>query len=208
MPINMGIGRLGFDNLIFKRKFRWTFELYDICGGKKIPPHYVKLAARPNLTIEETEINYLHAKTWIPGKASWETITVTYYDVATNDIKPLYDWLASVYEFTNPVTLRMGSSRRDYAAKAFLFLYDGCGNEIEQWKLADVWPQAINFGELDYSSSEEATIELTLRYSQVEYKPICPAFNIDPCCTPCNLSSGSGVSGGRLPNTGSNVGLP
>jgi len=203
----MGIGRLGFNNLIFKRKFRWTFELYDICGGRRIPPHYVKLAARPNLTIEETEINYLHAKTWLPGKASWETMTVTYYDIATIDVKPLYDWLASVYEFTNPVTLRMGSTRRDYAAKSLLFLYDGCGQELERWRMSDVWPQAINFGELDYSSSEEATIELTLRYSEVEYTPLCPQFAIQPCCSPCNQSS-SGATGGKLPNTGSNVGLP
>jgi len=203
MPIPMGIGRLGFDNVIFKRKFRWTFEIRDICEGQTVPSHYVKLAARPNLSIEETEINHLNAKAWIPGKAAWETINVTYYDVATVDAKPLFDWLASVYDFTDSVNLRQASKRADYAGTGILMLYDGCGQELETWTLGDLVPTAINFGELDYSSSEECTIELTLRYSDVEYETHCPAFEIDPCCSPCNSA---GLNGGRLPDTGSNFG--
>lgn len=192
MAIPMGMGKLGFSNVVFKRKFRWSLEIRDICGGLVVPRDYVKLASRPNISIEETEINFLHGKTWIPGKGSWETITVTYFDVAnTTDNFPLYTWLASVYEFTNPVLLRMGSSRRDYAGTGLLTLYDGCGQELEIWELRDMWPTAINFGELDYSSSEEVTIELTLRYSQVSYQSLCPKFVPSACCTPCNGISAS-----------------
>ena len=54
--IPMGIGQLGFKNLTFKRKFRFTFELFDICGSQSVPKHYVKVASRPNLAIEETEV--------------------------------------------------------------------------------------------------------------------------------------------------------
>lgn len=217
MSIPMGMGKLGFNNVVFKRKFRWTFEVSDICGGLSVPKDYVKLASRPNISIEETEINHLHGKTWIPGKGAWETITVTYYDIAgTSDNFPLYTWLASVYEFTDPVSLRMGSSRRDYAGTGVLMLYDGCGEPVEEWIMRDVWPTAMNFGELDYSSSEEVTIELTLRYSSVSYKSLCPNFVPTSCCTPCNsiparansgaLGALGGARGGVLPNTGSNAG--
>lgn len=185
MAINMGIGNLGFSNTIFKRKFRYKFELFDICGGKSIPEHYVKTAARPNLAIEETEINFLNATSWIPGKARWETITVTYIDVATADIAPLYTWLASIYNFTNPVTLEMGSQRRDYTGTGVLTLYDGCGQLLERWTMRDMWPTGVNWGDLDYASSDTADIELTLRYSQVIYEPICPGFKIETCCSPC-----------------------
>ena len=111
--IPMGIGQLGFNNLVFKRKFRFTWELFDICGGLEVPKHFVKVASRPNLGIEETEINFLNAKTWIPGKAAWEQITVTYIDVATFEMAPLFNWLASVYNFTDPIQLEMGSQRQD-----------------------------------------------------------------------------------------------
>lgn len=181
----MGIGNLGFQNLIFKRKFRYTFELSNICGSATVPEHYVKMASRPSLAIEETEINFLNAKTWIPGKASWNTITVTYIDVATLDSQPLYNWLASVYDFTDPYNLSMGATRAQYAASASIKLYDGCGTALEEWVLTDVWPSEVNFGELDYASSEEATIELTLRYSNVSYNALCPKFTPQSCCTPC-----------------------
>lgn len=185
--IPMGIGNLGFKNLIFKRKFRYTFELFDICQGKQsVPRHYVKVAGRPSLSVEETEVNFLNAKTWIPGKASWETLTVTYIDVATIDAAPLFSWLASVYDFTDPINLRMGAHRNDYAATAVIKMWDGCGQLLESWTLSDVWPTAVNFGDLDYSSSEEATIELTLRYSSVKYVAECPGFQISPCCSGCN----------------------
>lgn len=186
--IPMGIGQLGFKNLVFKRKFRYTLELFDICGSQSVPKHYVKTAGRPNLSVEETEVNFLNAKTWIPGKASWESLTVTYIDVATADVAPLFNWLASVYNFTDPINLEMGATREDYTCTAILKLWDGCGSLMETWEMKDVWPTAINFGDLDYSSSEECTIELTLRYSDVKYTNECPGFQITPCCTGCGPS--------------------
>lgn len=186
----MGIGPLGFKNIVFKRKFRFTFTINNICGdaGKIIPEHFVKVASRPNLAIEETELNFLNAKTWIPGKAAWETITVTYIDVATLDNKPLFDWLASVYNFTDPIRLQMGGKRSDYSGTGVLKMWDGCGVLLETWVMDDLWPTSVNFGDLDYAASDEATIELTLRYSSVAYKAECPQFPITPCCTGCDTT--------------------
>jgi hypothetical protein len=181
----MGIGRLGFQNLVFKRKFRFTFELEDICNSNVVPKHFVKLAARPNLTVSETEINFLNAKSWIPGKAEWETLSVTYMDVADSTMAPLYQWMSSVYDFTNPVQLSQGSQANDYAARGIIKLFDGCGSLMELWVLQNVWPTNINFGDLSYADSEEATIELTLRYSDVSYFNICPGFSFQSCCTSC-----------------------
>lgn len=181
----MGLGRLR--NTTLKRKFRWTFVVNNICKGGSIPASFVKLASRPNLSVEETEINYLNAKTWIPGKGTWETITVTYYDVGESDMGPLFTWINSIYQI-GPNALReqkQSSNPKDYAATGILTLFDGCGNGVEKWTLFNLWPQAVNFGELDYSSSEEVTIELTLRYDSVEYQNCCGAFNLASCCTPC-----------------------
>lgn len=184
--IPMGLGKLRTANI--KRKYRWTFEVSGICGGKSIGRHYVKLAARPNLSIEEQEINYLNAKTWLPGKGTWESITVTYYDVGGVDSGPLFTWINSVYQISKgaQVTQKQSSNPRDYKAVGNLVLYDGCGNPMERWKLFGLWPQAVNFGELDMSSSEEVTIELTLRYDAVEYENCCGGMSISECCSGCN----------------------
>lgn len=204
----MGLGLLGGADVIFKRKFRWGLEI-NTCRGQ-VPEELVKLASRPNISIEETEINMKNAKTWIPGKASWETITVTYYDIVNGGapILNLYSWLATIYDFSDPNGIQgqlnmvdhKGNGQQGtgsgYAGKAVLRLYNGCGDELEKWEIKDAWPQAINFGDLDYSSSEEVTIELTLRYSDVSYTS-CQG-NPDPCaCTTCGTgATGSGASGG------------
>ena len=196
MPINMGMGRLGSNQIIHKRKFRWTFEVLrngvgdDGRVSRGVPASFVKVAARPNLNIEETEVNFLNAKRFLPGKGTWETVTVTYYDVAGDDVASnigLWDWLASVYDYTgagetfNP-NVRQSSKRECYSGTGVLLLYDGCGNALEKWSMIDCWPQSINFGDLDYSSSEEVTIEVTLRYSGVSYESYCDQNPRATCC--------------------------
>ena len=185
----MGIGVIGQPDMVFKRKFRWTFEVFGFCDNEKnvIPEHFVKIASRPNLSIEETEINHLNAKTWIPGKASWETVTITYIDVAHEEMQSLWNWLASTYDFTDPIHVNQGN-KRDWDATGVLSLYDGCGVVLETWQMQHMWPTAINFGDLDYSSSEEATIELTLRYSDVKYRSFCPDFTPQACCGGCGTT--------------------
>jgi hypothetical protein len=189
--IDMGLGQLGGPRVIHKRKFRWTFEVTQGPCGIKVPKDFVKVASRPNLSIEETEINFLNGKTWIPGKGTWETVTITYYDLAGDANIDLWSWLASVYDFTGggsggfPPNVKQGTARADYSGTCELILYDGCGEELEVWKLLDAWPQAINFGDLDYSNSEEATIEVTLRYGAVTYTNMCGGQPSGCCETTC-----------------------
>ena len=190
MPIAMGLGVIGGPNVLHKRKFRWTFSVARE-GRKNVPASFVKLAARPNLTVEETEINFLNGKKFIPGKGTWETITVTYYDVSTGgtDNVGLWEWLADVYDFTDSVNLKQSTRTSCYTGVGTCKMYDGCGYSLETWKLNDCWPQAVNFGELDYSSSEEATIEVTLRYASVDYKNDCGVQITTRCCG-CEGSTG------------------
>jgi hypothetical protein len=193
---NMGIGPLGtLPGLTLKRKFRWIFGVKEICiGGSKtgeIPESFVKTASRPNITFDEQEIHFLHGKMFIPGKATFETVTVTYYDVTLDGgdpLMPLYTWISSVYDFMSPdggiVNPRMGKNAfgdKGYGGTGLLTMLDGTGKALETWTMFDCWPQAVNFGELDYSSAEEATIELTLRYQFAKWQGFCNPAAIAPC---------------------------
>jgi hypothetical protein len=193
MAIPMGLGDFRTNpDIVFKRKYRWTFEITPVCKSTRaIPTYFVKLASRPSLTIEETEINYLNGKMFIPGKGTWETITVTFYDLADgrDGLSSLYSWLATTYDFTDPIMLKQSSKigsmgSEGYSAYGKLELYDGCGTAMERWNLSNMFPQAVNFGELDYSSSEEVTIEVTLRYSQAQYEMLCGG-SVEACCAGC-----------------------
>jgi hypothetical protein len=198
---NMGLGQLASGNVVFKRKYRWTMSLRPHCGNTSIPDYFVKVANRPQITIEETEINFLHGKFWIPGKATWEALTITYYDVSDqgNANNALFTWLATTYNFTDPVGLHQSTLRGQngvqsggYGCDGTLQLYDGCGIPLERWTLNGMWPQSINFGELDYSSSEECTIEVTTRYDTAQYEPLCGG-SFEICCSGC-LPDGANVA--------------
>jgi hypothetical protein len=62
-----------------------------------------------------------------------------------------------------------------YAALGTLTMLDGGGVPLEKWSLYDCWPQSVNFGDLDYSSNEESTLELTLRYQFAKWQNLCGA---------------------------------
>lgn len=183
----MGIGRLGDDSIIHKRKFRWTFEIQfggKLCGGF-VPASFVKTAARPEITIEETEINFLNEKLWIPGKAVWEPITITYYDVNSSENTQLLSWLASVYDFTDDTCRHMNAKRSEYSGIGTLKMLDGCGQPMEKWTYGDMWPTSIKFGDLDYAVSEVSEIEITLRYSKVKFTNLCGKQPVRCKCSHC-----------------------
>ena len=102
----MGIGNVGLPGVIFKRKFRWKFKI-DLpvnpnapAGTTRvIPEHFVKTAARPNLDIEEVQVDFLNSTTWFPGKARFQQMSVTYHDVDDNLMAPLYEWMVDLYDF-------------------------------------------------------------------------------------------------------------
>jgi hypothetical protein len=198
----MGLGPLGGEEIVFKRNYRWTFQIETPCGTD-IPEYLIKSVARPSLNIEATKLDFLHGIRYIPGKGEWQDINVTFLDVGNlgNNINGLYSWLATLYNFTDPVGLHQSSKRGrgknsgGYAGNAILRMYDGCGVTMEEWRIFDAWPTSINFGELAYDNSDVSTIELTLKYSQVEYIPYCGG-SFSPCCSGCSDTTGGTGAGG------------
>lgn len=180
---SMGIGRLGAPNVILTRQFRFEMSIITP-GGGVVPPSFVRTSGLPNISIEPYELNYLNEKTWVSGKPAWEPITATYINAAVPDLFPLFNWVSSIYNFTNNSRF-MGSKASDYQGNALIYLYDGCGQLLQSWQLGNVWPESINFGTLAYDSSDTVDVELTLRYSNVIFTSVCPAFSPTSVCTPC-----------------------
>lgn len=192
----MGIGLVGLGdpNVVINRQFRFTLEILSnsTACSFRIPPYFVKNVQFPQNTIENTTLDFLNSKLFLPGKLTWEPVTVTYIDVAGNlsgnaagSNAALYQWLVTIFNFTSPTKQYMATKRSDYTSTAVLSKWDGCGTLTSQWVLLDAWPESMNFGSGDYSSSETLDIELSLRYSQVSYTSYCPAFTLQNCCSSC-----------------------
>ena len=138
-----------------KRKFRWILEI----GG--LDAYVMKTAARPQATFEETVIDYVNAKRWISGKHTWNPIAVTLHDpINPSASQKTMDWMRRNYE---PLTGRMGYSSV-YKENITLKLLDPQGAVVELWDLEGAWAMDINWGDLDYASSDNAEISLSIRF--------------------------------------------
>jgi len=74
----------------------------------------------------------------------------------------IYDWLATVVDLTT-ANVNLPSS---YKQQAALTMVDTTGAATETWTMWNAWPKEVNWGDVDYTSTDIATIEATLRYDR------------------------------------------
>jgi len=216
IPGNMGLGDIAGSKTIFKRKFRWTLSFLVNCNGKSagtIPESFCKTASRPKLSIDETQVDFLNGRMFVPGKGVWQEMSVSYYDVTNAEIAPLWSWLNSVYQIfeqgADPSTMQkhMASRLGDYTGTGTLKLLDGCGSPVETWKLFNAWPKEIDFGELDMASSDLCEIKATFRFSDAGYVNHCLPSTPTTCCFGCNTALNIGNGGGTTSSGGTVNGI-
>ena len=133
-------------DVLIKRRFTWAFCAYDE-KTLLIPDVKVKVMARPNIEIEETEINFLANKPWIPGKKGWDKITVEFIDFPS--------------DFAEYIEKQIPNIRT-----VDLNLLDGRYMPIEKWRLTLGHPHKCMKEELQDCLTH---MNIEFRYDQVEY---------------------------------------
>jgi hypothetical protein len=164
MGWDYGDGALTDPKVCFKRKNRWLFKIPDVSaeGSPCLPPFK---GGRPGLTFKEMDAQHLNETIYFPSKPDWKPINLSLYDIKKNK-NPVIEWIKKVYDVSSEGSTWKPSASGFKINKCFLELYDGAGTAIEKWALENVWPNSIEFGDLDMSSSDVITIDLTLRYDR------------------------------------------
>lgn len=165
----------------FKRKFRWKFIIPSLSadGVFSLPP---SKSARPNLTFKTMEAPHLNETIFYPAKPDWKPVQLQLYDMLKYDeggnplSNPIFSWIMRAYDPLPDVCGQWNPSLGDTddqaampgfkAAYAFLELYDGCGVVMERWIFEHVWPESVDWGDLNYAESEVVMCDLTLRYDR------------------------------------------
>lgn len=143
-----------------KKKNRFIFRFPTPLG---IQEWFVASGSRPSVTIEEVEVPFLNTSTYVAGRFNWETIDVTFRDpIGPSATQALMEWVRLHAE---SVTGRMGYAA-GYKKDVELELLDPTGVVIEKWILQGTFLTNVNFNDLDYSSSDIADINATLRFDR------------------------------------------
>ena len=143
---------------LFFRKNRWLFRFPADLG---IQEWWLSSAARPTITQEETQIPFLNTSTWVVGRYTWDTIQVTLRDpIGPSASQAVMEW---VRLHSESVTGRQGYAA-GYKRDVELEMLDPTGVVVSKWILKNCMLTTVNFGDLDYSSSDLTTIQMTLRF--------------------------------------------
>lgn len=137
-----------------KRKYRWILELDGIDAFT------CESAQRPTWEDNAVEIHYINDIRYVAGKRQWGTFDLVLKDpIAPSEAQKVVQWMRLVHD--DP-TARQGYAemyKKDFSLK----MLDGPGNVVEKWNILGAFPVSVDFGDLNYSDDEVATISVTLR---------------------------------------------
>lgn len=138
------------------RKNRWVVRFPDDLG---ISEWMLKSAARPTITTQSKEIQFLNTSTYVAGRYTWSTLQLTFRDcIAPSTSQSLMEWIRLCSE---SVSGRQGYAI-GYKRDLEIEMLDPNGVCAQKWILKNAWISECNFGQLDYGDDEIADITATL----------------------------------------------
>ena len=148
------------DNMLFmyfEPKRKNLFKL--VVDG--IPAYLVKTAALPNMKVDEIVINYMNSQRKVMGLPSCDNISVTLYDPILPDAAQMLDaWYRLMYDAR---TGKAGYSQV-YKKKMSIVQYGPNGTAVSEWVFEGAFPNAIDYGGIDYTTADPVEVSVTFSY--------------------------------------------
>lgn len=140
------------------RQNRWLFRFPSDLG---IMEWWLASASRPTINQDITPIPFLNTSTYVVGRYEWQEITCTFRDpIGPSASQAIMEWVRLESE---SATGRQGYAA-GYKRDVEIEMLDPTGVVVSKWILKNCMLGNVNFGNLDYNSSDLATIEATLRF--------------------------------------------
>lgn len=157
-----------------KYRFRAIFENFGVSTDRVELTKQVNDISRPNLNFNPFTIDVYNSKVNLVGKPTWEPVTVNLRDDAGGNVSKLVgEQIQKQFDFAEQSS---ASSGIDYKFLLRFEMLDG-GNGanqptvLETWELYGAFVQTVNYGEMNYGTSEAAMIALTVMYDNAVQTP-------------------------------------
>jgi len=187
-----------------KYRFRAVFENFGISTPRTELSKQIMDVTRPSVSFEDITIDLYNSKMRLAGKHTWEDVTVNLRDDASGQVARLVgEQLQKQMDFMEQATAGSGI---DYKFLTRFQILDG-GNGVlvptvlETWELYGCYLTTVNYNDLNYASSEIATITLTLRFDNAVQSPLGTGVG-----TPVGRSTATGTVTGVAPGFGFGLG--
>jgi len=166
---DIGIPGVGSGILQPKQRHRWRITFANLAGGADSQPLSMQAVTvtKPSMSFEEVQLDRYTSRSWIAGKYTFEPMTLTIED----DVKGLASQV--IQDQLQTQQFLIGAEGQWMAAAGegslykfvtYLDMMDGNDQVIERWTVEGCWLQAVDYTDLDYSSSDAVLITMTVRY--------------------------------------------
>lgn len=140
------------------RKNRWLLRFPADLG---IQEWWCATAKRPTIKQEGKDIPFLNTSTYVVGRYTWDEMQVTLRDpIGPSASQAVMEW---VRLHSESVTGRQGYAA-GYKRDVELEMLDPTGVVVSKWILKNTMCTSADFGDLDYSQDNLATITMSLRF--------------------------------------------
>ena len=158
-----------------KYRFRVLFENFGISTPRTELTKQVMDFTRPTVSFEQIPIPIYNSTIKLAGKYSWGDITTNLRDDAGGAVSKLVgEQLQKQLDFMEQAS---ASSGIDYKFLTRFEVLDG-GNgtsepiALETWEIYGCYLSEVNYNDMNYGSSEAATISMTIRFDNAVQTPI------------------------------------
>lgn len=170
----IGVPGTGFGLLHPKQKFKWrvTFvgmaKLVAAVDTRNITRQATNIT-RPNLTYTSIPIHRYNTVAYVAGKHEWNPINLTLEDDITGLAAYAVQGQLETQQRLTGVDLpgaylNSAATGSDYKFGTIIEQLDGNEGVVETWRIEGCFIESVDYGDLDYSASDAATISLTIRY--------------------------------------------
>lgn len=163
---NMSVPTSQGNQLLLMPKLQNRFRVSFLFDNEEVITGNVMNVTRPTLTFDDVTLDAYNSRVKIPGKHSWNDVTIVIRDdVSSKVVKKLDQQLNRQIDMATQSTPR--------ASSAFKFLtsietLDGTNGEapgiLDQWILIGSFIQNIEYGNNDYTTSDPIQVSVTIRY--------------------------------------------
>ncbi|MBR20198.1 MAG: hypothetical protein CMA64_08675 [Euryarchaeota archaeon] len=157
-----------------KYRFRVSFENFGVSTSRSELTKQVMDITRPSVNFEQIPVDVYNSKINIIGKHTWDPVTVNLRDdVSSNVSKLVGEQVQKQFDFMEQASASAGI---DYKFLTRFELLDG-GNgssaptSLEEWELYGCYIENVNYNDLNYASSEPASISMSLRFDNAVQLP-------------------------------------
>ena len=158
-----------------KYRFRVVFENLGVSTPRTELTKQVIDFTRPSVTFDEIPIEIYNSRMYLAGKHTWDMATANIRDDASGQVTKLIgEQLQKQLDFAEQASAASGI---DYKFLTRCEILDGGNganqpNVLETWELYGCYLYQVNYNDLNYGSSEAATISMQIRFDNALQTPL------------------------------------